>query len=832
MRHKSNAEEAGLVLNQEHKPGKELNHGRTRSVTVRILMMLYVFMGSFGCLLAVTSSARIVCFKAALLLWLLIASVCMVLLFDGRRLRLQKLVVSAGIYGGILLLGRTIVSKSVPGILEAVLYYLNPYYGWNLQAGGEAAEVTRLSNTAGLLILFVPVVILLAYGITSAVYYQVCIVVLAVGLFAPFLYGEVPDGWSVLFLVTASAGIFAMKQAVVYVKAESAFAFLEVQKKVGLLIPGIAALTVIIGMIFSQMVLAPVFSDRRLIKAKFEYAVEKYASISFDHSKAQGGVSNGNLGAAEELVTDNKVQLKVVADSLPERTLYLQGYIGSRYENNQWVESPRKALQKWNDGALKEYSGVELHNLAYEFIAQKEGRLIGERQHTLEVEVVDSNPKYRYVPYGSYYPEEEEVRGDTYVYGQGEPVYSVSYYPMDGAVYRDYEHIIEEMQTILQAQGEYNPEILTKSKAEELYEAYVRETYLQVPEHVKESFAEVMRQFTAWNRFHSAQQIAVMLARQTEYSLKPGRTPFGEDFAEYFYFQNRRGYCAHYATVAALMLRMKEIPARFVSGYAVNPNDFTQLEDGSYEALVTGDNAHAWAEIYYPRLGWLPVETTPGYYGSARAAGNGTVLEDEPENETMDVNQEPEQPEQKEQAEQQEELAQENQAQTESDKEQEQDRENGFGFSGLFGTGNVRLKAATKAIFLVAAALFLSAALVLLRRRMIMRMRFQKGGKNWNERIRYLFRELYEVFVFAGVPKHADCLSGSFVELVCDADVGIAAADVERMMNLVLQANYGKEKLTKADYLFVKNLYRMTVQHVTARLSGREKIILRYIKCF
>ena len=53
-------------------------------------------------------------------------------------------------------------------------------------------------------------------------------------------------------------------------------------------------------------------------------------------------------------------------------------------------------------------------------------------------------------------------------------------------------------------------------------------------------------------------EIAQVLDGQAEYSLEPGKTPVGEDVAEYFYFKNKKGYCEHFATVATLMLRMKE----------------------------------------------------------------------------------------------------------------------------------------------------------------------------------------------------------------------------------------------------------------------------------
>ena len=36
--------------------------------------------------------------------------------------------------------------------------------------------------------------------------------------------------------------------------------------------------------------------------------------------------------------------------------------------------------------------------------------------------------------------------------------------------------------------------------------------------------------------------------------------------------------------------------------------------NGNYRADVTGQNAHAWVEIYCDGVGWLPVDVTPGHY--------------------------------------------------------------------------------------------------------------------------------------------------------------------------------------------------------------------------
>lgn len=68
-----------------------------------------------------------------------------------------------------------------------------------------------------------------------------------------------------------------------------------------------------------------------------------------------------------------------------------------------------------------------------------------------------------------------------------------------------------------------------------------------------------------------------------------------------------------YASLATLAFRAANIPARYVEGYEAVTSDEKDA-NGNYRADVTGQNAHAWVEIYCDGVGWLPVDVTPGHY--------------------------------------------------------------------------------------------------------------------------------------------------------------------------------------------------------------------------
>lgn len=98
--------------------------------------------------------------------------------------------------------------------------------------------------------------------------------------------------------------------------------------------------------------------------------------------------------------------------------------------------------------------------------------------------------------------------------------------------------------------------------------------------------------------------IKELISNHGSYSLNTAKMPFGRDFAVWFLNESETGYCVHYATAAALMLRAHGIPSRYVMGY------YIKTEEGKWET-VTSDNAHAWTEYFDDEKGWVPLEATP-----------------------------------------------------------------------------------------------------------------------------------------------------------------------------------------------------------------------------
>ena len=81
-----------------------------------------------------------------------------------------------------------------------------------------------------------------------------------------------------------------------------------------------------------------------------------------------------------------------------------------------------------------------------------------------------------------------------------------------------------------------------------------------------------------------------------------------------FIFNQKQGHCERFAASLALLLRMEGVPSRIVIGYLpVNRNRYS----GWYN--IRFKDAHAWTEGYFPEVGWVQFDATPG--GAVEAGG-------------------------------------------------------------------------------------------------------------------------------------------------------------------------------------------------------------------
>jgi len=166
-----------------------------------------------------------------------------------------------------------------------------------------------------------------------------------------------------------------------------------------------------------------------------------------------------------------------------------------------------------------------------------------------------------------------------------------------------------------------NPTVDQLNRAGTDYPAEIRQSYLQLPPNLPQRVAQLAQtlapdSFTPYERALAVQEY---LRSTYTYRRDVPAPPVGEDAVDYFLYESKEGFCSHFASAMAVLLRTAGVPARVVSGYVASQYDPQQQAYG-----VPASAAHAWVEIYFPSYGWVEFEPTP----SQPARQYGTQAED------------------------------------------------------------------------------------------------------------------------------------------------------------------------------------------------------------
>jgi transglutaminase-like putative cysteine protease len=88
-----------------------------------------------------------------------------------------------------------------------------------------------------------------------------------------------------------------------------------------------------------------------------------------------------------------------------------------------------------------------------------------------------------------------------------------------------------------------------------------------------------------------------------EYTLEPGTTSI--DSVDTTLFDTKKGFCGHFASSYATMMRAAGVPARVVTGYLGGEWNAA----GGY-MIVRQSDAHAWTEVWLDGSGWTRIDPT------------------------------------------------------------------------------------------------------------------------------------------------------------------------------------------------------------------------------
>lgn len=309
------------------------------------------------------------------------------------------------------------------------------------------------------------------------------------------------------------------------------------------------------------------------------------------------------------LLNQEKGTLFTVA-SQQQKNLYLRAYVGGRYVDNTWKALASAAYSGENNGMLKWLSKQGFDPLTqvadYYRLCEESDQ---PQTNTLTVTMEKGSRFYAYVP--------ASLKGLV----KGHAVEKKDYGFLGGGLMGMRNYTLEEIS------GSRPSELLTAAdwvsapttqaqeqycEAESVYRNFVYENYTAVDA----SLYEVLEEYfwkdyeTETESIYGAVDQIREKCRERNLDKEKLGTELSKDPICRFLSGEGGEDAMLYATVAVEALRARGIPARYAEGYYIRAGAYSREES----VAVSGKNAHAWAEVYFDGMGWMPVDVMPGYY--------------------------------------------------------------------------------------------------------------------------------------------------------------------------------------------------------------------------
>lgn len=370
--------------------------------------------------------------------------------------------------------------------------------------------------------------------------------------------------------------------------------------------------------LFALVLMAVIFGSSYYIADNFaaEYMRSHYEAVKKYPQKmmaASEKVLSVFLGDREWQVSNHspiqsgRTKLKIWTDKKPEAAIYLKGFVGDGFntQTEQWNmitdNSLQNEYQNWTVSDSLSYDEAKAlwAKQLYDYLDR-----LSDETGTVNyiISNVSAGKTCTWAPYGID-TDGIEMEGDSYLK-------SSSNREFQGYPLTDNDVLLSnaDVSGIFAGDG---------AALFDIYNRYVQANYLNVPDGLPslEAAVQVMQDengdlsLSQW-----IAQIKDTLWKTCTYQKDNLESvPHGSNVIEDFFGRQRKGYCTHFASAGVMMLRMAGIPARYVTGYVIWPDDFKadSASDG-YMADVTGYRGHAWVEVYNASQGiWVPVDMTP-----------------------------------------------------------------------------------------------------------------------------------------------------------------------------------------------------------------------------
>lgn len=318
----------------------------------------------------------------------------------------------------------------------------------------------------------------------------------------------------------------------------------------------------------------------------------------------------GKLKKAETMYSSaDKIRLEVnITANTPE--LYLKGFVGSDLHGNEWSSTDKNAyVQNDYQGLLRYIAESGLPLMQYAEYSAICGNV---NKYDVSVKNVSANRKYVYAPYTASTSSEGSVYYDLQRRGGVFTSRSYSFTVCDG------DHSGERV-----TQAQWLIENANRTEAmqaylerEREYRSFVYDTYTGIDEQTQTAIRAAFDEVNSTSINTVAQIIRAYFLDAFAYSDVPD-TIESDFISDFFGGGVHKANAPYFATAATYIFRMHGFAARYAEGYLVRAEQADAGLDGAVE--VTGKDAHAWTEVYFDGIGWLPIEVTPTVFSETDA---------------------------------------------------------------------------------------------------------------------------------------------------------------------------------------------------------------------
>lgn len=599
------------------------------------LRSIIVFMLAFGCVGAFLSSFSISYNYVLVIVSFMLLSLYFSFLYSTSKLLYRDIgyILFFAVFVAAIAMFHSYANSGLYSVVNIMLTHAQTFF--NL-SGVRQYDVLIANEylTIAILAVFIGVVliILLNIWISSSMSFVWSVLLTFPILLIPLYMKLVPDYFYIICLVSGYLLVLVFKANGHFVTFswDSAFRIRGLSRNkvnytqdskvfsqilISLLLAGIGTVT-LIGGIFPSSVFESGF-QKDTLREQTSDTIGNFLLLGFsglyNRYDSTGGLAEGKLGGIANVRADYQTDLVVSYTPYSADAIYLKGYTGACYDENQWytlydvtgfTDEPDDII--FMDECMKN----EAFGLQLDWMKGKTYSARGK----MTIKNVGANPSYMYFPYYTLL--------STYDYVSNEHLQTQWGIPLRGTT--DYEYFPKQ---------EWDS-ALFQQLPDRMDLSDVNEVYLDVPEtnrEVIENECEKIGLTEDMTVGEVVENVQNYFADNIPYTLKPGALPRDEDFINYFLTKNRKGYCAHFASAATLLFREMGIPARYVEGYAfsmesaLTSDENTELKYDDYfkgyaslgkstvlDVEVNDSMAHAWVEVYVDGFGWVQVEVTPG----------------------------------------------------------------------------------------------------------------------------------------------------------------------------------------------------------------------------